>query len=537
MYVFNGKTWQGGYPDYHLGQGQVRIIVRCWCVVTPLTDIYPRQPRDWRLLWTYFWKVGPQSLIRKVLSRTRERLRDHRFLAMGLGRVCAAEEGGDLAPGDAAVFIAPCHPLCVERVVLPRGLTAKAPPGLDERLAPATGILYLPFLPDLDARQFEEVAGWSEHSGRPLPAEMSRLWTLAISQFTTLSPQGGTVLPLAVASPVSEVLTPPRPRRPRRLRAVLYGLGNHAKTVLLPNTGPRIGVECIHETDPTQISPVYRRRYAVDSSPLPRGEKSYDVYYIAGFHHTHADLAVHALNQGAWAVVEKPLVTTEEQLSRLLAALREHPGRLFSGFHKRYNRLWALARADLGTRDGEPIHVNYLIYEVSLPRRHWYTWPNSRSRVVSNGCHWLDLFLFLNDFARVTRYALWLGGNLDAHMSVELENGACMSGCLTDIGSRRLGTQDIAEARAGKVTVRVQNDSLYLAEDDRRIIRRRRCKSVYVYADMYRTIGERIACGQPGDSYESVERTSRLMIDLDNAYYQALAQRRGESLEATVPRQ
>lgn len=523
MLVFDGSNWHSGLPDYHLAQGQVRVAVRQWWPAVPITEMYTQKAKDWRLLWNYVWKIGPKALIRKVLARSREGLRNRRVLAVGLGTVIETRAGGPLKTGDAVIFIAPSHPPCVERVALPPEFVAKAPPELAATTGESQGVRLIRTSAGPLIERLSPLAGWSEHSGRPLPDNLGAALAETARALAVVQPTEITAHPIPGRSEVREVAgLESVTLEPGQLRGVLFGLGNHAKTVLLPNLGPSIRVARIHEVDPTQISETYRNQFIVDTSPTPRGDERYDVYFIAGFHHTHAELAAHALDCGAWAVVEKPLVTTQAELDILLRSLRRHPGRLFSGFHKRHSPLWSFARQDLATAPGEPINVNCLIYEVGLPRLHWYIWPNSRSRIVSNGCHWLDLFLFLNDFAEVVRYDLWVGGNLDVHWSVELKNGACMSGSLTDIGSRRLGTRDIVEARAGEVTVRVMNDSAYFAEDARRVLRRCRRNSIRIYENMYRKIADEIVRGEAGDSIESVERTSRLMLDLDALLQQKL---------------
>ena len=52
-------------------------------------------------------------------------------------------------------------------------------------------------------------------------------------------------------------------------------------------------------------------------------DERFDVHLIAGFHHTHAPLACHALDAGAHAVVEKPLATTEAQLHDFWSAMQD----------------------------------------------------------------------------------------------------------------------------------------------------------------------------------------------------------------------
>ena len=79
---------------------------------------------------------------------------------------------------------------------------------------------------------------------------------------------------------------------------------------------------------------------------------------------------------------------------------------------------------------------------LPLPKLHWYSWPNSGSRLLSNGCHWIDYFLFLNAFSPVTNYSLKVAKNGDSNVFVELENKAVFTMVLTDLGSSRLGVRE-----------------------------------------------------------------------------------------------
>jgi predicted dehydrogenase len=240
------------------------------------------------------------------------------------------------------------------------------------------------------------------------------------------------------------------------------------------------------------------------------------VAFIAGYHHTHATLAKKTLDRGGIAVVEKPLATTVGQLASLLDSLRAHPGKFFAGFHKRYSSLNRLALRDLGAKRGGPISYHCIIHEVELPAWHWYRWPNSCSRLVSNGCHWIDHFLFLNDFAAPVHYDAQESAAGEVSAFVELENGAFFTMALTDRGSSRIGVEDYIELRYADVTVRITNGSTYVAEDSRKRLRHAKVNRTASYADMYRTISERVVAGAPGDTIESVERSTSLVLALED---------------------
>lgn len=524
MYIL-GDRWQDGYLDYHRPRGELRVRVDCWFVLRRLTDVFLEQPRSVRRLWNYVREVGLHQTLRKVRSRWAERLRDRRVLAIGTGEVLEADAEASPSIGHPVLFIAPCHPECLERVVLPAALLRPVPaafvapfrtPGA-VRLVDLSSLALDPPLPAGEA-----IAGWSRFSGID-PSQPARvLLDWAERAMPRLTESTARELPLPHPSPVVERTR--SPAQPAMRTAVLFGLGNYAKTCILPNVDPRIAVRCVHEIDPTQIGPNRSAGYGFDTSEWPRPDEHYDVYFIAGYHHSHAPLAVHALRRGGWAVSEKPLVTSWEQLDDLCEALRSHPGRYFAGFHMRYNPLWELARQDLGVRPGDPIHYNCIAFEVPLVARHWYRWPTSRSRIVSNGCHWLDHFLFMNGFSPVVRHGLWRGGNWDLHFSAELENGAVCSLVLTDVGSRRIGVQEHVQLRAGEVTVRVDNSSRYISEDRYRIIRRARVNKLGVFHRMYREISRRIVKDESGDSLESTRRSCELMLIMEDKLHDALAE-------------
>jgi hypothetical protein len=208
-------------------------------------------------------------------------------------------------------------------------------------------------------------------------------------------------------------------------------------------------------------------------------------------------------------------------MKELTVAVGQHPGRLFVCFHKRYAVYNSLALNDLNVQPGQPIDYHCIVFEVPLPQRHWYRWPSSRSRVVSNGCHWIDHFMFLNDYCPVFRHEIQESKNGTVVILLELENGATFSMTLTDIGSRRIGLRDFTELRSGDAQVRIVDHKAYEAENSHRILRRRRLRVMDSYQRMYRTISQRIVRGEPGDSFESL-RSSQVVIDLDEQLHSQL---------------
>jgi len=518
MYLLAGR-WRGGYPRYHRHPGQMRIRVMGWIRLHRVDDAYLAPSRSWRLVVDYVGAYGLVQTWRKVRSRLAERGRNRKYVAFGWGETVAPEPR-------AVAFLAPFHPECVAEVCVDEELVRTVGvPGGENAVDPGNGwprrigaVLH----GTADDQAAAAVAGWSRFSGRGLDrAAADRLllrWSAAAAagHLPTLA---ALPLPPSGESPgdMAPAATPPRPQRHDRPAAVLFGLGHYAKNVVVPRLSRHLDLACIHEIDPAQVGPVADRREQVRTSAFPEPDEDYPVYLVAGYHHTHAAIAVHALRRGAAVVVEKPPVTRRDQLADLMAALEDGGGLLFVAYQRRYSRLDDHLRADLAAAQGEPVHCQAVVYEIPLPANHWYRWPTSGSRLVSNGCHWIDHFLHLNDYVEPSHVRAHKLGNGDVVATVELVNSAALSLTITEHGSARLGVRDVVHFRAGEVTVRVVDQRLYEAESSRRRLRRDRVSARHAYDRMYETIGRRIRAGGSGDSLQSLRVGCEVMLAAEEA--------------------
>jgi len=487
----------------------IRIAVDGWQVICRVEGQFIQPPRSVRLIWQYLRRVGPVSAWRKIRSRLAEKARNQKVAAVGIGTVIEAPTTSEWKPGSRVVFFAPNHPetsphICVDEHFV---FTVEGPRA-DDVARKAT---------DEVPAELLAYVGWSPFSG--VPVDRQKVWE-GLRHFVRDSypdrPNGAS-WPTPIASIVDRVPASDRHRRSGRPSAVLFGLGNYAKTQIIPSVSRLLDLRCVHEVDPAQLHTASGWGVALDTSPVPREDERYDAWFIAGYHHTHAALALRALRDSAYAVVEKPLATSWEQFRALGTAL-ESGGerRLFTCFHKRYSRLNDWARADLGTAAGEPVDMHSIVFEIPLPSLHWYNWPNSGSRIISNGCHWLDYFLFMNHYCQVVDAGVWTASGTDVAVFVKLDNGAKLVMSLTDTGSARLGVRDVIELRAGSVTVRLTDATYYEAENAVKVLRRRRENPMSAYRRMYRTICERIVEGKSGDDLDTLYSTKLMLLIEDD---------------------
>jgi predicted dehydrogenase len=486
----------------------IRVAVDGWWAMEPILDQFIVRPRSPRMVFSYAQRLGSIAVWRKIRSRLAEAQRNVKVAGIGVGRVCEAPHGSGLRLGDSVVFFAPNHSPRWPRITLDRRLVRQAHWREGSPAQPFVG-LALELL-----RQF---VGWSPYSGAALDDAVvgGALDRLALACATTGG--AGAPRPVPPREAQERLERETRARKPSRPTAVLFGLGNYAKTQILPHIRRHLALEAVHEIDPDQIAAAARLGVTLDTSPQARSHERYDAWFIAGFHDSHAALAARALESGAYAVVEKPLAASGDQFERVRQAMSGAAARrLFVCFQKRYSRLHEWAREDLAVERGGPVDMHCIVYEIPLPRRHWYNWPNSGSRLVSNGCHWLDYFLFVNDFTTVAEYFVRPMRGSDLLAFVRLDNGAQLTMSLTDCGSERLGTGDVVELRAGRVTVRLTDAAYYTAESSQRVLRKARVNPMEAYRRMYDVICRRIAAAEAGDSVESLRSTS-LMLDLEDA--------------------
>ena len=485
----------------------LRIAVDGWHTICQVEGQFIQPPRSVRLVWQYLKRVGPVASWRKIRSRLAERARNRKVAAVGIGTVLETPTTTDWSLGSHVVFFAPNHPegcrrVCIdERFVFP---IEQFPTAEGAREVPAE-------VPG----ELAPYVGWSVFSGTPVDRQRVFEGLRRLTDISTLNRTGGGNRSATDDPIVGRVLSSGASKPSRRPSAVLFGLGNYAKTQIVPCISRWMDLRCVHEIDPAQLRIASEWGAGLDTSPEPREDEHYDVWFIAGYHHTHAPLAVRAVQDLAYAVVEKPLATTWEQYTALRAVLASGAERrFFACFHKRYSRLNDWARSDLGVGPGEPVDMHCIVFEIPLPPLHWYNWPNSGSRIISNGCHWLDYFLFMNGYCRVVEAGVWGAAGADVAVFVRLENGSKLVMSLTDTGSARLGVREVIDLRAGNVTVRLTDASSYEAENTSRVLRRRRENPIAAYRTMYRTICQRVMEGKAGDHLDTL-RSTEVMLHLE----------------------
>lgn len=533
MHILTEKKWKEGFLDYRKNPGEYRIRVLAWKQLEKLENAYHTRPKSIRLLWNYLPVVGPEGLFTKTWSRLREEHRNKKYVSCGVGIILEKAHGGTFNEKEVVAFIAPFHPPLVERVTLPEEFVFKLEPSDMPDLQPENIAYVPPATSDVDMSKnawWHTVRGWSVYSGIEVSQETRRElaeglreeikntdWSGA-QRFDISSPSAVREIKgeagLRRANPSTTLGVSPSTKLGVKKTGVVFGFGNYAKINILPYTRPFVDINTVHEIDPTQI--FFERNITKwDSAPFPRDNEQYDVYCVASYNHTHVPITLHALRQGAYALVEKPVVNDYEELDALQKALREAGRKVFIGFHKRYGIFNRMALKDLGVTHGEPVSYHSIVYELIQPEFFWYNWPVSRSTFFANGCHQIDHFLHLNNYSKPKDFDIKLLQDNAVEVWIELENGATFTTTFSEKGSSRVGPRDHVELKAHGRDVRITDNIRYMSEDNHRVIRKMRVFKTHSYKTMYQEIGKKIANNEEGDSIESILISSKIMLDLE----------------------
>lgn len=515
MKILVNKKWRDNFVDYHKNQKEYRIKVLGFKNLEKLENVYHIRQKSLRLLLNYFPVMGFEGTFYKTWSRLREDYRNEKYISCGFGEIIETARDNSFSVGDLVGFLAPWHPALAERITLPEKLIFKINP-FNLPKTPANKILYLSSSGQKEENSWwKGLRVWSVYSGEVISPEIQKkLADDIVKEFKNTNWSTVEIIDNLDPKPVSETKGFISKTGNNKKTGVLFGYGNYAKINIIPYVRQFMNIQTVHEIDPTQIF-LERKIQKWDSSPLPqKGEKA-DAYFIATYNHFHALLAIYALNQGAYALVEKPVVNDYEELNELEAALKKSGQRLFIGFQKRYGPFNKWALKDLGVRYGEPIFYNSIVYELKQPEFFWYNWPVSRSTFYANACHQIDHFLYLNNFSKPKNFDLHLLNDNTIVTWIELENGATLTSTFSEKGSPRVGPKDIVELKVTGKIVRIIDATHYISEDINRVIRDVKVLKPTSYKDMYQTIARKIANGEEADSIDSIITSTKIMLDLE----------------------
>lgn len=189
-------------------------------------------------------------------------------------------------------------------------------------------------------------------------------------------------------------------RSPGAVRMGVIGVGNFCTGTLLPHLKGVDGVEFVGVASARGVSAKsaadrFGFRYMASDNQAIFGDPDINAVLIATRHNSHAALVCEALRAGKAVFVEKPLALDRHQLSDVVTTYKETGGFLFVGHNRRFSPMVEEIGQFFGQRSG-PLMMNYRVNAGPLESKHWMrATEEGGSRVVSEGCHFLDVMMSL----------------------------------------------------------------------------------------------------------------------------------------------
>lgn len=209
----------------------------------------------------------------------------------------------------------------------------------------------------------------------------------------------------------------------------MIGAGMFTKGVLLPAiqaTGVRLAsVSSSGGLSSQHAGRKFNAEQMTTDTDSILSNRDINTVFITTRHNSHAELTVDALQAGKHVFVEKPLALNLDQLTRVTHAHRRHiEQHLMVGFNRRFAPHAVKAHELLRSRS-EPIAVNILVNAGEIPRDTWYQDPDvGGGRIIGEGCHFIDLAMFLVGHpirtVQAVMFGVAAGGVRDDKMSINM---------------------------------------------------------------------------------------------------------------------
>lgn len=222
------------------------------------------------------------------------------------------------------------------------------------------------------------------------------------------SGQGGQVLGALIEYPpqaerarrVPVVAPRATPSKQSRVQIGVIGAGNFATATLLPILKNLPDVDLVGVcTSRGYTAKGVAEKFGFQFATTDPGEifnhSDINALLIATRHDTHAHYAIQAMQAGKPTFLEKPLAISEEQLQQVEKVWREMGGRILVGYNRRFSS-FVQKIADHFKNRTEPLSIFYRVNAGPLEQGHWMrATAEGGSRVISEGCHFIDVMMFL----------------------------------------------------------------------------------------------------------------------------------------------
>lgn len=248
-----------------------------------------------------------------------------------------------------------------------------------------------------------------------------------------------------------------------------------------------------------------------------------DAVFIATRHDTHADFSVKALQVNKHVFVEKPIGLSSAELSAVRNAHEGSTAILMPGFNRRFSPLAEETKSFFQTSAG-PVEIVCRVNAGSIGAESWYQDSEEGGwRIVSEGCHFVDLMSYLCGSLPVRVSAAMIGGCIDGGQNdnciatIQFENGSIGVLAYVSNGDPHFEKERVEVFGQRKVAVIENWQRVVLSANGKKRSVKARGSGKGHAAEIRKFIGA-IADGGPSPiSIESALRVSQAMIGIQDS--------------------
>lgn len=187
---------------------------------------------------------------------------------------------------------------------------------------------------------------------------------------------------------------------PGALKVGFIGTGNYVKGMHLPNMSTLskkyqiVGLMNRSPIPAMSLAAQYNASFYTTDYNRILGESSIDTVFICTRHDSHASYAIKALESGKNVYLEKPAALNEEELHQLMDVALHSKAHFVVGFNRRFSKYARQIKKYITNRKA-PVVISYTMNAGYVPYDVWVQTSVGGGRIIGEGCHIIDLFIYL----------------------------------------------------------------------------------------------------------------------------------------------
>ena len=180
----------------------------------------------------------------------------------------------------------------------------------------------------------------------------------------------------------------------------LIGAGNYAKNIHLPNMSEvpdKFYLKAVMNRSAVSAASVanqYNAEYYTTNIDDILNDSGIQLVLICTRHDSHARYAIKAMRAGKHVFVEKPPAVNLDELNELMQTIKETGKFFLVGYNRRFSKYAKKIKSCIENRQGK-LFIEYTMNAGYIPYDHWVHTSQGGGRIIGEGCHIIDLFIYL----------------------------------------------------------------------------------------------------------------------------------------------